>query len=316
MSKKTALILTGGTIGSCTQSRTISLSQSGSLPLLERYKTLYPNDQTTFAVFTPIRILSENITEDTLHTLMQCISELDTNAYNGILIAHGSDTIHFTAAMAALLFHHTPIPIIFTCAATPPDDPDSNAFINLHLAIQAIQQQIIGVWLAYRNRNGSAVLIDAARIAPCTQSAEFYDYYAVPAYRQDHHGKFIINTKYKNVCVFNTPYTLPAAFQKVLFISPYSLMDYDGYCLSGFDCVLHGGYHSATACCKGTNTSILPFIAKCAKENKPFYFVMPDALQKPYCTTAQIIAESVIPIRGFTPYTAYAHVLLQNKRRL
>ncbi|MBQ7288467.1 MAG: asparaginase [Clostridia bacterium] len=310
MKKKIAFVLTGGTIGSQTTAQSIDLPVIGPYPLLEKYKAVYRQETLDVDVFCPIQILSENMTADSLHTLMRFLTDLDKTAYSGILIAHGSDTVHFTAALAAHLFADTQIPIVFTCAVRPPDNPNTDAFRNLHLAFQAIRQPIPGVWFAFQNPDGSAFLIDAMRMAPCTHEGAFYDYFGTPAYR-------ICNghwSKQPHGCpeqINRRSIALPNAFQKVLFIEPYPMLDYNAFQPDSFDCVLHSGYHSFTACCAGENHSVLFFIANCQRHGIPFYFAIPEAPKIPYGTTAQILSTSAIPIYGYTPYAAYTWLLLQ-----
>lgn len=314
MSKKIAIVLTGGTIGSETGAQTIDLPQTGHIPLITRYRELYPGDLDTYDIFTPIQILSENITGDKLHALLQFLIRLNKQEYSGILITHGSDTVHFTAAMAALLFATAQLPIIFTCALKAPDHPQTDAFRNLHLAVEAIRQQIAGVWFGFQNPEGAPFLLDAARMAPCTQSGTFHDSFAAPAYEYKN-GRYVQNPAYRPMHYHCGPYTMPTTFQKVLFIQPYPLLDYHAITLDACDCVLHCGYHSATACCEGEDTSILRFIERCSRQNIPFYFLLPEPLEKPYGTTARILASAAIPLHGFTPYAAYAHLLLQNTKK-
>ena len=314
MKKKIAVVLTGGTIGSEIRSRTIDLPLRGYIPLIQRYRERYPNDLEAFDLFTPVQILSENITGDTLRTLMRFLTRLNRERYSGILIAHGSDTVDFSAAMAALLFSGTNIPIVFTCALRPPDDPETNAYSNLHLAIAAIRQQIAGVWFAYQNPQGPPFLLDALRMAPCTQSGAFYDAFAEPAYEYQN-GRFCKNPAFHHRAAPLGPYTLPPAFQKVLLIQPYPLLNYRAYSPAAYDCVLHCGYHSATACCAGEATSVLHFMEDCSRLKIPFYYLLPEPQKKPYGTTAQILAGTAIPLRGLTPYAAYAHLLLQNTEK-
>lgn len=314
MKNKIAIVLTGGTIGSATGAATIDLPKSGSIPLIERYREQFPNELDDYEIFTPINTLSENITADKLHTLLGFLTRLSAAEYGGILITHGSDTVHFTAAMAALLLSQKGIPIVVTCAMKPADQPGTDAFRNLHLALSAIRQQITGVWFAFQNQKGDPFLLNASRISPCTQSGEFFDFFASPAYYYKG-GRFAANPEYKPTPPLCRSYTLPEVFQKVLFIRPYPLLDYRGFSLEGYDCVLHSGYHSATACCDGGNASILPFIKRCNERRIPFYFTLPTALEKPYGTTAQILASGAVPLYGVSDFAAYAHLLLKKTLR-
>ncbi|MDP8239303.1 MAG: Glu-tRNA(Gln) amidotransferase subunit GatD [Candidatus Hatepunaea meridiana] len=76
-------------------------------------------------------VFSENITpEHWLGTANAIKREVDKGA-DGIVIGHGTDTMHYTAAALSFMVKHTPVPIVMVGSQRSSDRPSSDAALNL-----------------------------------------------------------------------------------------------------------------------------------------------------------------------------------------
>ena len=136
--KKILLIYTGGTI--CTffdgKKRSLNTGRSKSI-LLENFikanpvfsekvdeifeDSLFPDNYQT---------LSENMTLEKLNLIVKHLASFPLEKYSGVMIMHGTDTLHFSANLFSFLFQNTPIPILFISGNHPPMDEKSNANAN------------------------------------------------------------------------------------------------------------------------------------------------------------------------------------------
>ncbi len=81
-------------------------------------------------------ILSENMNPDYWVKSAQAIfDEINEGSY-GVVLAHGTDTMHYTAAALSFMLE-TPVPVIITGAQRSSDRPSSDAFLNLMNSVGA-----------------------------------------------------------------------------------------------------------------------------------------------------------------------------------
>ena len=79
---------------------------------------------------------STNINHEDWVTIVEAIYSR-SDKYRGFVIAHGTDTIHFTAsAVAFALGNNLNLPVLFTGAQTNPDIRQGDARVNLVRAFQ------------------------------------------------------------------------------------------------------------------------------------------------------------------------------------
>ena len=145
---KVALISTGGTIGSKIDYRTGGvtsvLSASDlyvSVPEISRYASI----DTEML----LNEYSENLRPEHW-TLMadNILEKLRLGTYDGIILSHGTDTMHYTAAALSFALHHIPIPVILTGAQRSSDRPSSDAALNLVGATKfAVKSKFSGVFI-------------------------------------------------------------------------------------------------------------------------------------------------------------------------
>lgn len=121
---------TGGTIASRLDYRTGAVIPAfspgelyGAVPELADICNI--NTEKLFAVF------SENMGPDQYITLAKAIGQEIANGIDGIVIGHGTDTLHHTAAALSFMVQNPPVPIILVGSQRSSDRPSSDAALNL-----------------------------------------------------------------------------------------------------------------------------------------------------------------------------------------
>jgi aspartyl-tRNA(Asn)/glutamyl-tRNA(Gln) amidotransferase subunit B len=112
-------------------------------------------------------LLSEEITPGDWARL---IAGIDEHAFDGkaagIVIAHGTDTLAYTASLVYWLFPRPPLPVVLTASLQPAGRPKSDAVPNMHDAVQAALQKPPGVYVAFGGKTLSPVNLKFERVAP------------------------------------------------------------------------------------------------------------------------------------------------------
>ncbi|MDD6286032.1 Glu-tRNA(Gln) amidotransferase subunit GatD [Candidatus Methanosphaera massiliense] len=89
-------------------------------------------------------ILSEDMTKEYwIKTAEEVYNEINNGA-DGVIIAHGTDTMHYTASALSFMID-TPVPIVLTGAQRSSDRPSSDAFTNLMSSVTAAKSDIAEV---------------------------------------------------------------------------------------------------------------------------------------------------------------------------
>ncbi len=121
---------TGGTIASRLDYRTGAVIPAfspgelyGAVPELADVCNI--DTEKLFAVF------SENMGPKQYITLAKAIGHEIENGIDGIMIGHGTDTLHHTAAALSFMVQDSPVPIILVGSQRSSDRPSSDAALNL-----------------------------------------------------------------------------------------------------------------------------------------------------------------------------------------
>ena len=148
-SPKIALIGTGGTIASKVDYRTGGVTASlsalelyDSVPELEDYASIEPE--------VLLNEFSENIKPAHWTIIANRIAEkVRSGNYQGIIVSHGTDTMHYTAAALSFALQNLPIPVVLVGAQRSPDRPSSDSAQNLLGAtIFATTSDLTGVFVS------------------------------------------------------------------------------------------------------------------------------------------------------------------------
>jgi len=133
---------TGGTIASRLDYRTGAVIPAfspgelyGSVPELADICNL--RTEKLFGVF------SENMGPEQYIRLAEKIGEEIAKGTKGIVIGHGTDTMHHTSAILSFMVQNSPVPIVMVGSQRSSDRPSSDAAINLINAVKAAAESDI-----------------------------------------------------------------------------------------------------------------------------------------------------------------------------
>jgi glutamyl-tRNA(Gln) amidotransferase subunit D len=89
-------------------------------------------------------ILSENMKPEYWIKAANSIADEINDGADGVVVAHGTDTMHYTAAALSFMIE-TPVPIVITGSQRSSDRPSSDAFLNLINSVAAAKSDIAEV---------------------------------------------------------------------------------------------------------------------------------------------------------------------------
>ncbi len=146
---KIALISTGGTIASKIDYRTGGVH--AALSASELYQSV--PELASHASIDPEVLLSEyseNLKPEHWTMIAQKVAEkVKSGRYRGIVVSHGTDTMHYTAAALSFALQGLPIPVVLVGAQRSSDRPSSDAALNLLGAtVFAAKSEYAGVFVA------------------------------------------------------------------------------------------------------------------------------------------------------------------------
>jgi glutamyl-tRNA(Gln) amidotransferase subunit D len=82
-------------------------------------------------------LYSENVTQKHWTELAQIVAKRVEQGVDGVVIAHGTDTMAYTSAALSFAFQNLPVPVILVGAQRSSDRPSSDAATNLIGAVKA-----------------------------------------------------------------------------------------------------------------------------------------------------------------------------------
>jgi glutamyl-tRNA(Gln) amidotransferase subunit D len=137
------LLTTGGTIASRVDYETGGVRPVGDP---EEILAFYPELRESGVVrVTPVLdVLSENLTPADWLTLAGKVVEAFGRGAEGVVIAHGTDTLGFTAAGLSFLLADLPGPVVLVGAQRSPDRPSSDGPSNLAAAARVARDRRLG----------------------------------------------------------------------------------------------------------------------------------------------------------------------------
>jgi glutamyl-tRNA(Gln) amidotransferase subunit D len=144
-----ALIGTGGTIASKVDYRTGGVSAVlsaaeiySSVPELKNYASIEPE--------VLLNKYSENLNPADWTIIATKIKEkVVSGKYQGIIVSHGTDTMHYTASALSFALQNLPIPVVLVGSQRSSDRPSSDAALNLIGAtIFAVKSDLAGVFVS------------------------------------------------------------------------------------------------------------------------------------------------------------------------
>jgi len=138
-----SILSTGGTVASVIDYKTGAVHPAFSADDLLR-ATPELVDYANISGRAIFNILSENMSPEYWIKTAQSIYDEINDGADGVIIAHGTDTMHYTASMLSFMID-TPVPIVLTGAQRSSDRPSSDAFTNLMASVIAAKSDVAEV---------------------------------------------------------------------------------------------------------------------------------------------------------------------------
>lgn len=138
-----SIISTGGTVASIIDYKTGAVHPAFTADDLLR-ATPELLDEANISGKAIMNILSENMKPEFWVQAARSVADEITEGADGVVVAHGTDTMHYTAAALSFILE-TPVPIIITGAQRSSDRPSSDAFLNLMSSVAMAKSDIAEV---------------------------------------------------------------------------------------------------------------------------------------------------------------------------
>jgi len=309
---KVKLIGTGGTIASRLDYRTGAVIPAfspgelyGAVPELADICNL--ETEKLFAVF------SENMGPEQYKKLAIAIGQEIEKGTDGIIIGHGTDTLHYTAAALTFMVQNPPIPIILVGSQRSSDRPSSDAALNLmHAATAAAHGDIAEVMVCMFGPTSDeyGFLHRGTRVRKMHSSyrSTFRTIGDIPVATVTRAGvvpqKLIYNHRRKDTS--NVKIT-PVFEEKVGMLYYYTNMQPDM-----IDAMVDNGYKGIVIIGTGlghVNKPIYPAIERAVKKGVAIYMTVQTIWgyvhMFVYDTGRDLMAKGVIPAENMLPEVAY-----------
>lgn len=317
MKNKILLILTGGTIGSTSRNNIIDIDSYAGWRLLEDYGNLPSRKEIAFGIHKPLDILSENLTPCDWISLIDFIHSQHLDDYSGIIVTHGTDTLPYTSAILSYIFNGLRVPLVVVSSNSPLGSQVSNGLSNFSAAVDFITSAAVpGVFVTYQDSAGENKVHLGTRL---TEALPFTHQFR--SQKDAHFGEMVGGELIINKSAY-TPsidmvvnrktfaYDSPSLSDQILLIRPYPGLDYS---LLNFairpKAILHGLYHSGTACVHPSNESarfsFLNFARKCESEDIDLYVTASSTSSARYASSEKF-TDNVIHMSDMSTESALA----------
>ncbi|WKY48380.1 asparaginase domain-containing protein [Eubacteriaceae bacterium ES3] len=316
--EKILLVLTGGTIGSAVSEHCIDVSENRGDDLISLFKEK-SNLAVDFEVLRPFQILSENA--DPSHWLMLIKLLRDTNLteYAGILIAHGSDTLPYTAAAISYGLDTPKIPIVLVAANYAIGEPGSNALTNFSSSVSfVINLKLPGVFTLYENSDQKINVHLGTRLQEADWIHDDFQSFGGALGVYNHNGLCCqpLKTNPSMPELYNPETQLVPLVEsiknQIFALRAYPGLDYSCIDLKAkpFRAVLHSLYHCGSGNVTGTNgLSLVEFI-----RNNPqldhYMISYKDVRGNLYVSSRTLIDAGAIPLENISFEASLAKLFL------
>jgi L-asparaginase len=142
------LLTTGGTIASRRGDQGLEpqISARGLLECMSDLRAHYHIDARDI-----LNLDSSNIQAEEWQTIARAVME-NLDAYDGIVITHGTDTMAYTASVLSYMLQNLTKPVVLTGSQMPIDNLLTDARNNLYTAFSAVDCRIPGVSIAFDHK--------------------------------------------------------------------------------------------------------------------------------------------------------------------
>ncbi len=317
---KILVIFTGGTIGSTKSDCVIDVNVDTSFQLLASYQALPSAKDVSFETKQPIYILSENLVPDDWHVLLDTLNAVDQSDYDGIIIAHGTDTLPYSSAAISFGLKQCDIPVVLVASNYPLDDERANGLRNFSNAVDFIASDVAkGVFVVFENNAGEPIVHLGSRLLEADPYTDDFDSIGGVIFGKMDDGRFIYNDDSRNPSIEALNQYQPALSGNVRFssdillIKPFAGLNYDYFQFANHKpkAVLHGLYHSGTAnTSESQSHSIKAFAAYCKKQGVPMYAAPIAQTDDLYQSAKELIDAGVTPMVGISLEAALVKLMI------
>ncbi len=307
MTNKILVLLTGGTICSFIDEEGRRYCDASKVNIIEAFKQGNSPfaGSVVFESLMPLDILSENMTLAAWEILLDCFrNDVNFSDYAGIIVLHGTDTLAYTTSLLSFALAGVDLPVILVSSQLPLSFENANGNANFKAAVELIMNGILpNVYAVYKNSDGKIYLHYGAHLKQCENFND--DFFSKDCVEISNTNATFCGKKFEtNHKYFERLSTLSSG---VLKIEPYTGLDYNMYNLEGVHAIVHGTYHSETACVSGESSSLLSLLSRC--EGIPVFLAPCSADTYKYVTTGEILAGGAVPV-SLSTNTAYIKALL------
>ena len=158
------LFYTGGTIGGVLEKEDAAVGKDrtqGNFESLIRKRIPTWARRYSWSISSPYRRkLSENNNPNDWIELAKAVNDAICEGVNGIVIAHGTDTLAYSSAALSAMLINPPIPIVLTGSNLPLEHPNTDAVQNIsHSFFLACSSRIHGIVICFTGDNDGESLI-------------------------------------------------------------------------------------------------------------------------------------------------------------
>ena len=314
--------------------------------LIEKYNKNYNQDKSVeLDPYEIADVLSENMTFDKWNIITEKIRHQSFRGYDGVIITHGTDTLGYFANYLSMILNDISIPVFLVSsnyALEKQKDPNNknsqteeekraNGVYNFHAACEFIKKVgLPGVYVTFRNTDkseNSTRIIYGSRVMQCNPLTNDFESITnrgnIPLATVDDNGRIDI----KDDILFsilngtNRHNTGRNSFinkfgkikSNILMVDPLVGINYANYRLDNIDAVLHGLYHSGTACTDLDEiNNIIKFYRTIKNGGKelyvgPFYGTSDNSL---YCSSKDIVDAGAKFVTNTSKENAYVKLAL------
>ena len=156
---KILLISTGGTIASKVDYRTGAVTPALSASELneavpELAKIANIDSEVLFSEY------SENLQPEHWLKIAEKLDSISNSDYAGIIIAHGTDTMHYTSSFLSFALSGFPVPIALVGSQRSSDRPSSDAALNLIAATKFLtESNVKGIFVVMHNNASDETIV-------------------------------------------------------------------------------------------------------------------------------------------------------------
>ena len=302
---------TGGTIASRLDYRTGAVIPAfspgelyGAVPELADICNM--TTEKLFAVF------SENMGPQQYITLAKSIGKEIEKGINGIVVGHGTDTMHHTAAALSFMVQNSPVPIVMVGSQRSSDRPSSDAALNLiHSTKAAAESDIAEVMVCMFGPTSDeyGLLHSGCRVRKMHSSyrSTFRTLGDTPIAMIDRDKITPIKTNYKKRRNDRNVTILPYFEEKVAIVYYYPNMQPDI-----IDSLVDNGYRGIVIAGTGlghVNKHVYPAIERASKKGVAIYMTVQTLWgyvhMFVYDTGRDLMNMGIIPGENMLPEVAY-----------